>query len=227
MALKRTAIGLVSAAVVVSAGLLLWSHIAPGEQPARTGQPDIESDRSASRLASADEVSDIRRDFDGLRGQVGALQAAAEARARQQLDADAASKGPTEESADKRNRKAGPYGHLPPAHVDQAIADDFHAALIAQPVDREWSKKTTLLVRETVRDTGNAQVVDAECRSSLCRVEMIHQNRSERESELDKLVANPPWNTDGFMQMIESNPPRSVVYFTRSGYQLPKPPNAD
>lgn len=118
---------------------------------------------------------------------------------------------------------SSPYADIPPDQVDQQILNDLDFSLSSEPMDTEWGEEITNLVFETTHQVGIVLLDSAVCASTLCRVEMTHEIDTDPYQDLDELVMQPPWNTDGYVHVIESEgePTRSIVYFTRSGYTLP------
>jgi hypothetical protein len=114
-----------------------------------------------------------------------------------------------------------PYRDLDPVERDSAIAGDLYAAMASEPVDESWRAEAEAIFKTALADIDTADVIALECRSTLCRVELSHAGSEERLAAADAFTAQIPWEASGFVHMIPSEPPTSVIYVARAGHSLP------
>lgn len=215
--MTRTRIYLVATSLLLGVGLLLWSRAGAENMPDDHIRP--------ARTAPERPASDDRR-YAALRGQVSQLQH--QVRDLQESTADpdhgALAEEPSEVVEDEQRPPSDPYAHIEdPIEKDMAIARDLEAFLDGEPVDGEWRVETEAAVTSTVAEVEHAELLTVECRSTMCRAEIVHSGLDERAQAVSDLIMRPPWNTQGFAHMRNTDPPESAIYFARRGHSLPRP----
>jgi hypothetical protein len=62
------------------------------------------------------------------------------------------------------------------------------------------------------------------CRSSMCRVEVAHDDREAQEAFLERLTYTAPFDSEGLIRRTTGGDgtQRTVVYFARAGRRLPR-----
>jgi hypothetical protein len=139
-----------------------------------------------------------------------------------------------------------------PSDADTAVADAeaaqseetrgdqraalLEAALATQDVSAEWSQAALEQIAATVdqvldtlspQTSDGLELVGTDCRSTLCRIEFVHENQEVMEHVVREIPQQIGWQTNGHMRVI-SNPDGSssaVLYLSRDGYSLPKSEN--
>ena len=233
--MKPRAIKTLILTVLAGFALLLGYFTVPEEisSPAKTQTPITMMSESHTELTAGNddltklrnEIARLHRDMKKLRHEVEVSQ---QMENKYQLTTNQAQEKipPTEPSSsndDVTVHDSSPYADIPPDRIDHQIMNDLDYSLSTEPKDHKWGEETTNLVFETTHRVGTVLLDSAVCASTLCRVEMTHEIDADPYKDLDELVMQPPWNTDGYVHVIESEgePTRSIVYFTRSGYTLP------
>lgn len=98
--------------------------------------------------------------------------------------------------------------------------------LQAEAIDNQWSTETTDLILQALdtENLVNTGLVGSECRSSLCRVEVSHDNEMDFEEfqlwfALEVGEVLPMATMD--QQIHEDGSVSSVLYLAREGFDLP------
>jgi hypothetical protein len=67
-----------------------------------------------------------------------------------------------------------------------------------------------------------SHVLSADCRSTLCRVEIEHADASAQSRLIDHLPMEPPFDGEMLIRRIDDDPlaPHTLVYLARPGYSL-------
>lgn len=108
--------------------------------------------------------------------------------------------------------------------------DYIENSLQNEPIDQRWASDTRKTINQvfTSEEFVGANVVDIECRATLCRVEVIHDSL-QAVGDFDiwwpqKLAAILPNATvDRFT--LEDGSVGTSIYLAREGYGLPRPQN--
>jgi hypothetical protein len=104
------------------------------------------------------------------------------------------------------------------ARLDQALAD--------QAADGRWSASVERDVRDLLAsEKGHGGRLTAlACKSSLCRVEIAHDDRDSQEAFLERLTYSAPFDSEGLVRRTTGadGTQRTLVYFARQGQRLPR-----
>src|SRR5262249_46599157 len=106
----------------------------------------------------------------------------------------------------------------------QAQIETLEAAVRGEKPDPAWARDTeqTLHAMFQGKESPGFFLVHAECRTSLCRVELaLHETMAPEES-FRTLLHRMPWSGQRFMQIAEGEAPQVVMYLAREGYALPQ-----
>ena len=138
--------------------------------------------------------------------------------------------------------KAGPAGDYgtkaPPLTPDEASAEDEHAraeaqtqaqiealegTLFGEDADPGWADAAQSALQEAFHRGAVAglSLIQADCRTSLCRLELSLEGARLAEAIFQQLMDFTSWNGEGFTQIDEASG-TSVVYLSREGYALPQ-----
>ncbi|MBI3301221.1 MAG: hypothetical protein HYZ72_03970, partial [Deltaproteobacteria bacterium] len=93
----------------------------------------------------------------------------------------------------------------------------------AEKTDPQWTSAAKLALDEVFHSEAmtGMQLVDAECRTTLGRLELALDDSTSPEDSFRKLVHLAPWQGQRFVRIDEGG--SAVVYLAREGYALPQP----
>ena len=108
---------------------------------------------------------------------------------------------------------------------EQSLAqvDLIEAAVLTEEVDEEWgpqAQQTLGDLFENEEMTG-MYLLGADCRTSMCRMEVAFDETVSPEKGLGTLADNAPWQGEGFVRIGLGDDPSVVVYLAREGQSLP------
>lgn len=190
---------------------------AAADQPARpraepSGVADASADAFAARLDALEsnltklieQQSSVTRQLDYL-----ARNAMQDVAPTGSDDAATAELTPEEEAA------------LVDAQVE-AQAAVIEETVEAEPVDPRWAPEAVIALHEafTSEVMAGLEVIAADCRTTLCRVELAIDPSVAGEDSLRRLAQVAPWSGYGFFQ-ISGDPPEAIYYLSREGDTLP------
>jgi len=95
-------------------------------------------------------------------------------------------------------------------------------ALLTEPVDPDWAPTATAALQDSFSAPAldAFDIRDAQCHSSLCRVELDVDVELAGPEAFAKLQHHTPWDGAGFIQLT-NNPPGAVLFLAREGTDLP------
>ena len=178
-----------------------------------------------ANAASAKELADVREEMARLRGQVSlsktlleARAGAAQTRANEATDESSdGSQGPEETLA---SRTPAPPGHPALAEIQETRLALFRE----EPVDTAWKQDAEVSARRQIVSglPPEARAGNVECRSSMCRVEIVHQSADSYKAYVGKMLDNVEreWKGQVMGTIMEQRPNGSVVaehYYVRPG----------
>lgn len=105
----------------------------------------------------------------------------------------------------------------------EAYSDTLTGVLEDEPRDGEWSRVAEAQARDVIESEqlGSGEVLEAECRTSMCRVTFRHESPEQQALALDSLPQIPPLDTEGFVH-VDAQSGEVEVFFAREGYELPQ-----
>ena len=137
------------------------------------------------------------------------------------------------QNADKNleaNSNENPSGLTPEEEAEKAQEElDVAIGLMeetvqSEPVDIEWSDSAVASLQNSVDEysDGGMAIIEAECRSSLCRLQLALDIDNVKAS-IEAIEESLPWNGEMFFQVDESDPgyPEAVFYIAREDHSLP------
>lgn len=100
--------------------------------------------------------------------------------------------------------------------------------LYAEVVDRKWAEPATIALREALEKelADTIDVLEADCRSTMCRLSLAVDPASLEES-FRKLQEVIPWNGESFFQMDDVDSGEAVLYIAREDLSLPRATQED
>ena len=105
---------------------------------------------------------------------------------------------------------------------EQKRSDSLQEILGYENIDTSWSSETEELALISIKSDKMGQgTIDAiECRSTMCRAVVMHDDMDAQNKFMYAMVSQPPWNTNGWIRPI--NDLEMEVFFTREGVNLPE-----
>ena len=99
----------------------------------------------------------------------------------------------------------------------------LEGTLLGEKPDSVWGNTAQLALNTTFHSETMAgvQLMKADCRTTLCRLELFLDGSTAPEDSFRKLVYSSPWQGQGFVQ-IDGESGKAVVYLAREGYSLPQ-----
>jgi hypothetical protein len=120
---------------------------------------------------------------------------------------------------------------LTPEEEEQQIADQtqaqielMEATVLREAIDPEWAPSAQKVLKETFQQEAlsGMYLVDADCRTSLCRMEVVFDETLAPEDGFRMLTDNSPWQGQGFVRIGTDEDPSIMVYLAREGHSLPQ-----
>jgi hypothetical protein len=192
----------------LASGLTLLALIAVGM---RTSSP-------ASPVAQAQAPSDSHpEDIDELQAELSRLRS-------RLATLESQPRSPTPEGAPVEQKPAVTAEAEPEEEAeDRSIAREAFIGEIEQTFwqqgrDAEWSSTTETSLAEGLEGLDGITLLDLQCASALCRIEVDEQPSSP--GLLQQLPTASPFDGDGFYHRLPDG--RLVVYLARAGEALPR-----
>jgi hypothetical protein len=107
---------------------------------------------------------------------------------------------------------------------DRRRFEGLARALAAEPVDRSWAPATERLIADTLGKPvfKGSKLIDASCRSTLCRLEVGHDTELSRQRFASVLPTRLPSMPSGSMRNAEGPDRKTIVYVAREGHRIPR-----
>ncbi len=107
------------------------------------------------------------------------------------------------------------------AQVTEHIAR-IEDVLLTEPVDPDWAPTATAALQTSFAEPAldAFTIRDAQCHSSLCRIELDVDEDLAGPEAFATLQHHTPWDGAGFIQLT-NNPPGAVLFLAREGTDLP------
>lgn len=105
----------------------------------------------------------------------------------------------------------------------QAQVELIEGTMLTQKTDPEWANTAQLALHEVFQSEATAGILlmNAECRTTLCRMELVLDGSVSPEDSFRKLTHLAPWQGQGFVR-IDPEGGSAVVYLSREGDSLPQ-----
>ena len=107
----------------------------------------------------------------------------------------------------------------------EATVDLIEDSVQAEPTDSDWSNLAVTSLYESVqKSTDNTlAIIDVDCRSTLCRMQLALDSESP-EGSIEALEETLPWDGEMVFMVDESDidNPEAIVYIARQEYSLPR-----
>lgn len=94
----------------------------------------------------------------------------------------------------------------------------------AENIDRQWTGPAEAVLQETFQkeEMQGLQLAKAECRTTICRMEIVADSSLSPEESFQKLVHLAPWQGQGFTNIDLEAGGEIVVYLAREGHDFPR-----
>ena len=106
----------------------------------------------------------------------------------------------------------------------QSQIELMEKTIFTEETDPEWSSEAELALDEAYRsgEMEMVEIVDIDCRTTLCRVELSFDGSGSSEEDFFELVGLIPWGGQRFMRVDTGENAEAVVYLAREGHSLPR-----
>jgi hypothetical protein len=179
-------------------GLVLWRHA-----PARS--PEV----AEATATGPDELDALKREVASLKRMTVA----------QALRPQPAAATPDQKAPAPRRPR------LPPAEQKRVVKEAMEARYGSEAIVPSWSAgRVDTLKAAFATALPDVKVVGVECATTMCRVELSHDDPDSQSSLMEKTSESDALNTETFYLFDkEATPPRTVLYIAREGQRLPRP----
>jgi len=237
---KMSAVGILSfglALVGIGAGVF-WMH---GHHNESKGYSATEPDRSEAINALKVEIgelrgnsSDLERRSAEMNGELTSLRSQLAGLNQGQTSIDRIASADLENSEASAWDEEGATAELTPEEeLEQVEAQTlaqielFEETILAEQSDPEWSSWAELALDDAYRseEMAGIKLVGAECRTTVCRMELSLDGSASPEETFRKLTELVPWQGEGFVRIddgVEGESAQVVAYLAREGYSLPQ-----
>ena len=223
MNVTRVTLG-VTVLVVLGTWLLL--------RPQGTGSQEIPAAVKPA-ASDAEQASTMEATLTGLKKEITTLQREHERLAQSLKATEAALARPTSASAqsdtaaDAAEEEVAPQAEGERRTEDQKIGEMLYALdlrLGREPNDSTWSQRTEMDIATLLHSEGmeGSRVRSTDCHSTLCRVEVEHEDVSTQGQFTDQLPMAPPFDGEMVVHRVDDglNAPRTLIYVARQGHPL-------
>jgi hypothetical protein len=150
-----------------------------------------------------------------------------------QVEQDQASMGLERTKTARASRAEGTAADTPPLTAEEeherakaqirAQIEVFEGTMLMENADPAWASAAELALQEALQREAIAglRLVQADCRTSLCRLDLALDSSLSPEGIFEQLIHLTPWNGHGFVQIDEESG-EAVVYLSREGHELPQ-----
>jgi hypothetical protein len=107
---------------------------------------------------------------------------------------------------------------------DKRRFEGLAGKLAAEPLDHSWGPATERLIATTLEKPAfkGSKLVEATCRSTLCRLEVRHETEGDRRKFSSALPTRLPSLPSGSMRNAEGPERKTIVYVAREGHRVPR-----
>jgi hypothetical protein len=165
------------------------------------------------------EMAALKRQQDHLTRSLRAIEATVARSVSWSGQADVPSKA--EEDA---RTEAGSNTELSEEQQIVAMLDALDHQLSKEPDDPIWSHRAQIELATLLHPSvmQGSQVLSTACHSTLCRVEIEHEDTSTQSWLVDNLPMEPPFDGEILVRQISDDPlaPRTLIYLARPGHSL-------
>lgn len=131
-------------------------------------------------------------------------------------------------------RPAADTGHPQRSRPDNDVSGTATQAFAREALDPAWSTQAQSIVRDRMSSilTDSSTLHALECRSSMCRMELVMKDPARSGDLMRRAFADPKtrvWKGHVFAHRVDSadGEQLTVAYLVREGLQLPSPREAE
>lgn len=110
------------------------------------------------------------------------------------------------------------------AHSEYQL-ESLETAVLTEAIDNQWSQQAVSHIEEAVQNVlpEDIELAQLDCQTTLCKVELSHQQAEDIGEHVDQLLFQLGWQTTSYMQTSDEQDGStySVIYLSREGYELP------
>jgi hypothetical protein len=186
-------------------------HLKPDRRYSEPGSAEMNGDLTSVRL----QLDQIKKDQASMARYI-----------------DQLSRASLEKTEVPAPQEEGASTKLTPEEVDeqaQAVLEAqvqfIEETILAEEIDTEWSSWAELALIDACQSENMTgfDVVDVECRTTACRVEISLDGSVSPEEGLHNLSFVEPWDGASFTKIdVGVEPFQAVVYLAREGHSLPQ-----
>ena len=115
----------------------------------------------------------------------------------------------------------------PPRRSMEEIAHGLDQHLGHEGKDPAWSAKAETAIAAAFHEDAlkGSSMLRADCHTTVCRVEVSHDDAAAQRDFLGSVRLVPPFNQEGFARRVDdpaTGTSKTVVYVAREGYALPQ-----
>jgi hypothetical protein len=110
---------------------------------------------------------------------------------------------------------------------EQKVANTLYELdlrLSKEPDDPAWSQKAEMDIATLLHSDvmEGSHVLSADCRSTLCQVEVAHEDASAQSWLVNNLPMEPPFDGEMLVRQIGDDllAPHTLIYLARQGHSL-------
>lgn len=102
----------------------------------------------------------------------------------------------------------------------------FSEKHLTETVDTAWSAEANSEIENSIQTSieskvlQGAELIDAQCHESLCRVEIGFEDPMARDFQTTAIALTMPWEGEAFYHIDENDPLTIVYYVAREGEHL-------
>lgn len=103
--------------------------------------------------------------------------------------------------------------------------ESYQMDMANQEIDGAWREHAHGKVESMFDDESfsDSSIVSVDCRSTLCELDLSHENESAAENFMEEFPAHMAWNNESFIETKKQSDGsiRTKIYFSRDGQALP------
>jgi hypothetical protein len=222
---EEPAPGLTPQAIETRRAEVAHAHAGAGEPAPPLRPADLEALRAEVARVHAG-MEQLQRRSAAMSRELAALRAQ-----RPGVDQDQAPRGREVRQSAGAGTGVGTTAHTPATTLEdedaqaqvQTQIEGFEGTLVEEAVDPGWASAVQLALQEAFDRQAMAglHLVEADCRTSLCRLELVLDGALSPGEAFEPLVHFAPWDGPWFAHIDEASGV-AVVYLAREGDALPR-----
>lgn len=197
-----------------------------GDHPLTASISSPTGEQPKGQEMEAVTLSAVNKELSELKAQVALLKHTLNQQATQAVQSADASTGEHEDYSDTWQDEEEEVSTVDEEQRGQQRLDWIDGELQAEGIDRKWVDEVDAMLRDAFdtalsnKQLRSMSLADVDCRSTLCKVRVTHDN----EVNLELLHAELTWPLAGELprSTMHSEDGSTVIYLARDGFRLPK-----